>query len=455
MTYRADARWQERYASKLTTAADAIQLIQPRLRILVGSGAAEPGRLVSALVEHGTHLAGNEIVHLLTLGPAPYVQPGLESRFHHTAFFIGANVRDAVQSGRADFTSVFLSEIPRLIKTRRGHVDVALIQVSPPDDHGCVSLGVSVDIVQAAIESADLVLAEVNPRMPRTYGDSFIEVERIDRLVLVDDPLPELPPEPADDVSTEIGRNIARLVPDGATLQMGIGSIPNAALRQLTEKHHLGVHTEMFSDGVMDLVEAGVITGRKKSLLPGKIVTSFVIGTRRLYEWVHDNPHVEMRPSQFTNDPFMIQRNDRMVAINAGLAVDLTGQVAADTLKGRFYSGLGGQVDFIRGSARSNEGVPIIALRSTALGGAVSRIQPLLDEGALVVTSRGDVHWVVTEYGAVDLWGLSVRQRALALMDIAHPDFRAELRAAAADRHFVTFAPPPPTRTVEEPAVTR
>lgn len=433
--------FRERYADKITTAEGAVRAIPKGRRILIGSGAAEPSRLVEAMTEHGTHLEGNEIVHLLTLGPAPYVKPGLEKRFRHTAFFIGANVRDAVAEGRADFMPVFLSEIPQLICSGRVKIDVALVQVSPPDEHGYVSLGVSVDIVRAAIDTADLVLAEVNPHMPRTHGDSFIHVDRIAHLVPVDDELPEREAESLDDVDRAIGRHVASLVPDGATLQMGIGKIPDAALAALEGHHDLGIHTEMFSDGVMHLVQKGVITCRKKTLLPGKIVTSFVMGSRALYRWVHDNPFVEMRSSSFTNDPFTIARNDQMVAINAALAIDLTGQVAADTLAGRFFSGIGGQVDFIRGAARSRGGKPIIAMRSTAKKGTVSRIAATLEAGAGIVTSRGDVHYVVTEHGIADLWGKNIRQRALALIDIAHPDHRAELLAAAKQRRYIFLDP--------------
>jgi acyl-CoA hydrolase/GNAT superfamily N-acetyltransferase len=427
----------ERYAAKLTTAEAAVRSIQPGRRILIGSGAAEPNVLVDALARHGAHLADNEIVHLMTLGPAPYVAPGLERRFRHTAFFIGQNTRKAVQEGRADFMPVFLSDIPRLIASRRVRIDVALIQVSPPDAHGYVSLGVSVDIVRAAVDAADLIIAEVNPRMPRTLGDSFLHVSRIAHLVPVDYELPESVPEPLDDVDRAIGEHVAMLVPDGATLQLGIGRIPDAVLAALDRHRDLGVHTEMFSDRVMHLAESGVITGRKKTLMPGKIVASFVMGSRALYEWVRDNPAVEMRGTAFTNDPTVIARNEKMVAINSALAVDLTGQVSADTLMGRFFSGIGGQVDFIRGAAQSRGGRPIIALRSTAKDGEVSRIEPVVAEGAGIVTSRGDVHYVVTEHGVADLWGKSIRERALALIEIAHPDHRGALLAAAKGRHYV------------------
>lgn len=438
--------WKDRYKDKIATPQAAVAAIPRGRRILIGSGAAEPNVLAQSLCQHGEHLADNEVVHLLTLGKAPYVEPGMECRFRHTAFFIGANVRGAVQEGRADFMPVFLSEIPALIQSRRVRIDVALIQVSEPDRHGFVSLGVSVDIVRAAVDSAALVIAEVNPNMPRTHGDSFLHVDRIAHLVPVDYALHELQVEPIEEVDRAIGRHVASLVPDRATLQLGIGKIPDAVLEALGDRRDLGVHTEMLSDGVKKLVERGVITGRAKTLLPGKVVTSFIMGSRALYEWSHDNPLIEMRPSQFTNDPFTVARNDRMIAINSALAVDLTGQVAADTLLGRFFSGIGGQVDFIRGAARSRGGKPIIALPSTAKNGTVSRIRPVFEEGAGVVTSRGDVHYVVTEYGVADLWGKNIRQRALALIEIAHPQFRAELMAAAKARKYVLFDQAVPRR---------
>ena len=428
--------WQARYADKTTTAEEAVRAIRPGRRILIGSGAAEPVRLVEAMVARADHLADNEVFHLLTLGPAPYVRPELSRAFRHTAFFIGENVREAVRDGRADYLPVFLSEIPALLRSDRIHIDVALIHVSPPDAHGYVSLGVSVDVVRAAVDTAELVLAEVNSQMPRTLGDSFLHVSRIHALIPVDAPLFERRPEPLDEVSQVIGGHVASLISDGATLQTGIGKIPDAVLAALKSHHDLGIHTEMFSDGVMQLAEAGVITGRKKTLLPGKMVTSFVMGSQALYDWVHEHPAVEMRPSEFTNDPFVIAKNGNMVSINSALAVDLTGQVAADTVGGHFFSGIGGQVDFIRGSCRSPGGKAIIALRSTARGGSLSRIVAALEEGAGVVTSRGDVRYVVTEYGIADLWGRSIRERARSLTAIAHPDFRNDLQSAAKARHY-------------------
>lgn len=429
--------WRTTYADKLCSPMEAIRAIRPGRRILIGSGAAEPVALVEALVTHGEHLSDNEIVHLLTLGPAPYTDKKYSGRFRHAAFFIGPNVREAVHEGRADFIPVFLSEIPEVIRSRRVRIDVALIQVTPPDRHGYVSLGVSVDIVRAGVEAADLVIAAVNPNMPWTFGDSAIPLSRIHKLVETDAPILERVPEPAGDVARAIGRYVASLIGDGATLQTGIGQIPDSVLASLEDRHDLGVHTEMLSDGVMRLAKRGVINGSRKTLLRGKMVTSFVMGSRALYEWADEHPALELRPSDFTNDPGNISRNENMVAINGALAVDLTGQVASDTVGGRFYSGIGGQVDFIRGAKRSRGGRAIIALPSTAKKGTVSRIVAALEEGAGVVTSRGDVHYVVTEHGVADLWGKSVRERAKALLEIAHPDHRNEVLDTAKKRHFV------------------
>ncbi|RMI06830.1 MAG: GNAT family N-acetyltransferase [Calditrichaeota bacterium] len=419
--------WRERYARKWVTAEKAVSFLGRGQRVFIGSGAAEPQLLVKALTRRGHELIDMEIVHLMTLGAAPYADPEYQHVFRHNALFVGANVREAVAEGRADYTPVFLSEIPRLFRGRRIHLDAALIQVSPPDEHGFCSYGVSVDVVKSAAESAELVIAEVNPNMPRTLGDSFIHVSQIDFLVEHNAPLLESIPAEPDEVAMQIGRHVARLIENGSTLQVGIGAIPNAVLRCLGDKKHLGIHTEMFSDGVLELIEAGVIDCSRKTLLPGKVVSSFCIGTRRLYDYVDNNPFFEFRPVEFTNDPFTIARNDRMVAINSAIEVDLTGQVCSDSIGHRFYSGIGGQVDFIRGAARSREGKPIIVIPSTAKNGTISRIVPRLQEGAGVVTTRGDVHYVVTEYGIADLWGKTVRERALALISIAHPKFREQL----------------------------
>jgi acyl-CoA hydrolase/GNAT superfamily N-acetyltransferase len=428
--------WKERYEARTVAPAQALACVKRGSRVFVGSGCAEPVLLVRALAER-PDVADVEVLHIMTVGHAPYAQAAQAGRFRHNAFFIGANVREAVARGAADYTPVFLSEIPGLFRTRRLRLDVALICVSAPDPHGWCSLGVSIDVVKSALESAELVIAEVNPRMPRTHGAGFVHVRDVDAFVPNDVPLLEVAPPEPDEVSRRIGRFVAGLVPNGATLQMGIGEIPNAALGALRDKTDLGLHTEMLSDGVIDLIEAGVINGRRKSWHPGKAVTSFCMGTRRLYDYVHDNPGFEFLPTEVVNDPTIIARNDRMISINSALQIDLTGQVCADSIGTRFYSGIGGQVDFIRGAARSKDGRSILALKSTAKDGTVSRIVPVLAEGAGVVTTRGDVHTVVTEYGVAELKGRTVRERARALISVAHPDFRGELLAAAKARSFV------------------
>jgi acyl-CoA hydrolase/GNAT superfamily N-acetyltransferase len=429
-----DAPWTQRLAHKVSSPEAAMDAVRPGRRVFIGSGAAEPQLLVKALTARSGGLADTEIVHILTLGVAPYVEPRFERGFHLNAFFVGANVREAVAEVRADYTPVFLSEIPRLFRSGRMPIDVALIQVSPPDAHGYMSLGVSVDIVKSAAESARHVIAQVNARMPRVHGDAFLHVDQVHALVPGDEDILEAAHGEPDDVALRIGRHVAGLVEDGSTLQMGIGTIPDAVLSCLGDKRDLGVHTEMFSDGVIDLVERGVITGRRKALHPGKIITSFVMGSRRLYDWVHDNPGVVFHPTEYTNDPFRIARHDRMVAINSALEVDLTGQVCADSLGTYFYSGIGGQVDFIRGASRSQGGKAVIALPATARGGTRSRIVPTLQPGAGVVTSRGDVRYVATEFGCVDLHGKTIRERALALIHLAHPDFREGLLEEAKER---------------------
>ncbi len=429
--------WQQVYASKRTTPDEAVLRIPKGRPILIASGAAEPLGLVEALGRNASHFSDNQVVHLMTLGPAPYVRPELTENFRHNAFFIGANVRGAVHQGRADYTPVFLSQIPQLIRARRMPVDVALIQCAPPDKFGYVNIGVSVDIVMAAIEAARLVIAEVNPNVPCVYGAGFLKMDRIDLWTWNDAPLIEHLPEEPGEVELEIGRNVASLIEDGSTLQAGIGMIPDAVLRALTDKRDLGVWTEMFSDGVLDLIDAGVVTGRYKTIHPGKVTSSFTFGSRRLYDYIDRNPLFTFQPSDYVNDPRRIAEQHKMVAINSAIQVDLTGQVCADSIGTRFYSGIGGQVDFIRGASMCPDGKPVIALRSTAKGGSISRIVPTLTEGAGVVTSRGDVRYVVTEYGVADLLGKSIRERAVALISIAHPDFRAELLRDAKARHYV------------------
>jgi acyl-CoA hydrolase/ribosomal protein S18 acetylase RimI-like enzyme len=431
------AGWIDRYPDKVCRPEDAIGRIGRGQRVFIGSGCAQPQKLTEALAQEGRRLADTQILHILTLGTAPYTDALLEEHFRHSAYFIGPNTREAVAEGRADYTPIFLSEIPRLFRLGTVPIDVALIQVSPPDRHGYCSYGVSVDIVKAATECARLVFAEVNPRMPRTHGDSFVHVSRLDGMIPVDLPLLESAHGEPDDVARRIGRHIANLIDDGSTLQMGIGTIPDAVLANLGEKKDLGVHTEMFTEGLIELVERGVVNGSRKTLHPGKIVASFVMGTRRVFDFVDDNPMCEFHPTEYTNDPFIIARNRKMVSINSALQVDLTGQVCADSIGEYFYSGIGGQVDFVRGASRSEGGKPIIALPATAQDGKISRIVTALYPGAGVVTSRGDVHWVVTEWGAANLHGKTVRERALALIHIAHPDFREELMEDAHRRHLI------------------
>jgi 4-hydroxybutyrate CoA-transferase len=430
----APANWPPEYRSKLTTAEGALKMVQSGQRVYIGGGCGEPITLAQGLVRRAPELRGVEIIHVLTAGPAAYASPDMKDSFRVNSLFIAANVRGAVQEGRADFTPVMLSEIPRLFREGYLPIDVALISVSPPDPRGYCSYGVEVGATKPAVESARMVIAEINPNMPRVWGNSFIHMSHIDYCVPVDYPLPEMPQGVATPLYKQIGGHIAGLIDDGATLQMGIGSIPDAVLGFLGDKHDLGVHSEMFSDGVIDLVERGVITNERKTFLPGKIVASFVLGTSRLYRFVHDNPIVELHPVDYTNDPFIVSRNDNMVAINSALQVDLTGQVCADSIGCKFYSGVGGQADFMRGAARSKGGKPIIALPSTARDGAVSRITAELDPGAGVTTTRNDVHYVVTEHGVARLYGKNMRQRAEALIAIAHPDFRADLKAAARER---------------------
>ena len=429
--------WREQYADKRTTADEAMLRIPRGQHIYIGSGCAVPVELVAAMERQADHFADNTVVHLLTLGDAPYVDPRYASSFRHNAFFIGHNVREAVHEGRADYTPVFLSRIPHLIRARRMPVEVALIQCTPPDRYGYVNLGVAVDLALAAIEAAHLVIAEINPNVPTIHGDGYVHMNRIDAWVESDQPLIELPPAEQDQVSTAIGRLVASLVDDGNTLQMGIGAIPDATLKALHDKNDLGIWTEMFSDGVIDLVEAGVINGKRKKIHPGKVTSSFTLGTRRLFDFIDQNPEFTFHPSDYINDPIRIARQHRMVAINSAIEVDLTGQVCADSIGNRFYSGIGGQVDFIRGASMCPGGKPIIALPSTAKNGTISRISAVLPEGAGVVTSRGDVRYVVTEYGIADLLGKSIRERTVALIAIAHPNFRAGLMAEARERRYV------------------
>ncbi len=418
---------------RFVDASEAASCIQSGHRVFVHTAAAAPQRLVEAMTARASEVRGVEVVHLHTEGGAPYADPALAESFRTNSLFVGANVRGAVADGEADYIPVFLSEVPALFRRRILPLDVALIQVSPPDRHGFCSLGVSVDASHAAVEAAAHVVAQVNPHMPRTHGDGLLHVDRIDCAVAVEDPLPEIPPAPLTDVERAIGRHCAGLVEDGATLQMGIGAIPDAVLAALGGHRDLGVHTEMFSDGIIELVEKGVINGRWKRKHPGKVVGSFLLGTRRLYDFVDDNPQVALLDAAYVNDTRVIRQNPKVTALNSAIEVDLTGQVCADSIGTRLYSGVGGQMDFIRGASLSEGGKPIIALPSATRRGE-TRIVPYLKEGAGVVTTRAHVHYVVTEHGVANLYGKNLRQRARALIDIAHPDHREALEEAALAR---------------------
>ncbi|RME30910.1 MAG: acetyl-CoA hydrolase/transferase family protein [Thermoflexia bacterium] len=436
------AGWSHIYESKVTTAEEAVKAIKSGDRIFLTGNCSVPQVLLKALVQRAPELENVEICHALTIGASDYVAPEMEGHLRANALFIGPNVRKAVWEGRADFTPVLLSEFPLVFKKGILPVDVAFVHLSLPDEHGFCSYGIEAGLTKTAAESAKIIIAEVNPNMPRCLGDSFIHVSRIDYIVPVDYPLMELPMTTGgpSEIHVRIAEHIAELIPDGATMQMGIGEIPDAVLRFLRNKKDLGVHTELFSDGVIDLVEAGVITNARKTLHPGKIIAGFMLGTRRLYEWADDNPIIELRRTEYVNDPFVIAQNYRQVAINSAIEVDLTGQVCADSIGPKLYSGVGGQLDFIYGASRSEGGVPIIALPSTATfkdGTVVSRIVPMLKPGAGVVTTRYHVHYVVTEYGVAYLYGKSIRQRAQALIRIAHPDFRDELTRAAKELNYI------------------
>ena len=432
-----DPNWQEKYPETVVTAAEAVSHVHPGQRVFVGTGCGQPQELVRALVARSGDLADIEIVHLLTLGDAPYADMALTANFSVNSFFIASNVRDIIQKGMGDYTPIFLSDIPNLIRSGQLPIDVALIQVTPPDDKGMCSLGVAVDIVKSAAQNSRLVIAEVNPQMPRTLGDSLLHVHGIDYLVPVDAPIIEVPPPVPSEAVRGIGENIAALIEDGSTIELGIGEIPQSVLEFLNDKKDLGIHTEMFTDSIIDLVESGVINGQKKTLDRGQFVASFAVGTRKLYDYIDNNPVFAFYPTEYVNDPFTISRHHKMVAINVALEVDLTGQVCADSIGTRFYSGIGGQLDFNRGAARSQGGKPIIALPSTAKKGTVSRIVCHLQPGAGVVTTRGDVHYVVTEYGVAYLHGKNVQERSLALISIAHPDFREDLLKEAIDAKYV------------------
>ncbi len=436
MQYFQEYHYRERHPSWVD-ADTAISKINKGKRILLGSGCAAPKLLIDALIRNSARFADNEIVHLLTVGEAPYTNPEYARAFRHNAFFIGVNVRQAVIEGHADYIPVFLSEIPQLIKTGQIRIHCAIVQVTPPNRNGEVSLGVSVDILPSAISTADIVIGQVNRQLPFTCGKSVLPVSAFDYLVEGDEPLKEFPQGQPDEVSQKIGGHLARYIRDGDTLQLGIGNIPDAVLRNLKDRNDLGIHTEMISDGVADLYRNGNITNKKKGINEGKSVLSFILGTRKTYDLVHMNPDFEFFPTEYTNDPFVICQNKNMVSINSALQIDLTGQVCSDSLGTTFFSGFGGQVDFVRGAKRSAGGRSFLAFPSITKDGKISKIVPYLNQGAGVVTTRADVHYLVTEFGVAYLHGKNVRERGLALIQIAHPKFRDELLDYLKQKHYI------------------
>lgn len=429
--------WKEYYQSHLTTAEEAVTHIKSGDRVVMAHACGEPSYLVDAMVANSAAYHDVEIVHMVAMGKGEYCKPEYAGHFRHNAIFVGGSSRAAVEEGRAEFTPCFFFEVPRLFRTTMP-VDVAMVMVTPPDENGMCSLGVSVDYTQEAVKQAKTVIAQVNPQMPWTGPNSLVRVEDLDVIVEHEAPLIELAPPKIGEIEKAIGENCASLVPDGATLQLGIGAIPDAVLLFLKGKKDLGIHSEMFSDGVVKLVEAGVITNAKKSLHPGKFVVAFLMGTRRLYDFVNHNPDVDMRPVDYVNDPFVVAQNDNMVSINSCVQVDLYGQAASESIGAKQISGVGGQVDFIRGASASKGGISILAMPSTVKG-KISKIVPLLDEGAAVTTSRNDVDYIVTEYGIAHLKGETLRQRARNLIEIAHPDFQDGLKAEFEKRFHCKF----------------
>ncbi|MFI5236685.1 MAG: acetyl-CoA hydrolase/transferase family protein [Ignavibacteriales bacterium] len=431
------------YSKKLTTAHEAVKEIKSGDNLVVQPGCAVPHELIRALVRRKDELENVTIYHILIVGELPYVNPGMEKHFKHKAFFTGANVRKAVHEGRAEFIPIFLSEVPLLFKRNLINVDVALINVSPPDEHGFCSFGVDVGTIKTAADKAKVIIAQINSEMPRSLGDSFIHINKIHHLVEHSESIQELPqvdPNTSEEmlqIYDAIGKNTAELIEDGSTLQMGIGAIPDSVMKYLKDRRNLGIHTEMFSDGIINLVEEGIINGEEKTIHRGKIIAGFVLGTKRLFKFIDNNPVIEFHPQEYVNDPFIIAQNKKMVAINSAIEIDITGQVCADSIGTRIFSGIGGQVDFIRGAAHSDGGKPIIALPSITKDGEVSRIVPMLNPGAGVVTSRGDVHYVITEYGVAHLFGKSLKERARELIKIAHPKFRDELTKYARETRHI------------------
>jgi len=432
--------WLAKYQERFTSPDDAVKVIQSGQRVFLAGNCAVPQKLLQALVKRARKLKDVEVVQALTVGPAPHADPSLEGHIRINPFFISENVRQAVHEGRADFTPCFLSQIPAQFRDGHLPLDVALIHISPPDEHGFCSLGIEAGLTKTPAQTAKIVIAEINERMPRTLGDSFIHISKIDHAISVDYPLAELHMGEASELSKQIGQHVAELIEDGSTLQLGIGAIPDGVLNFLGDKRDLGVHTELFSDGVMTLFEQGVITNEKKTLHPGKIVSGLILGSQKLYDFVDDNPIIELHPTEYVNDPFIIAQNDKMISINSAIEIDLTGQVCADSIGPKLYSGVGGQVDFVYGAARSKGGKPIIALPSTVElrdGTRLSKIVGMLKPGAGVITSRNHVRYVATEFGVAHLHGKTIRQRARALIDISHPDFQEELERQASELSYL------------------
>ncbi|MDH3269331.1 MAG: 4-hydroxybutyrate CoA-transferase [Ignavibacteria bacterium] len=431
------------YSRKLTTSDEAVKKIKSGDNLVIQPGCAVPLELVRAMVKRKDELENVTIYHILIVGELPYVNPGMEKHFRHKAFFTGANVRKAVHEGRAEFIPIFLSEVPLLFKRNIISVDVALLNVSTPDEHGFCSYGVDVGTIKTAAEKAKIIIAQINSEMPRSLGDSFIHINKIHHIVEHSESIQELPqvdPNTSEEmlkIYDTIGKNAAELIEDGSTLQMGIGAIPDSVMKYLRDRKNLGIHTEMFSDGLINLVEEGIVNGEEKTIHPGKIIAGFVLGTKRLFKFIDNNPVIEFHPQEYVNDPFIISQNKKMVAINSAIEIDITGQVCADSIGTRIFSGIGGQVDFIRGAAHSEGGKPIIALPSITKDGKLSRIVPILNPGAGVVTSRGDVHYVITEYGVAYLFGKSLKERAVELIRISHPKFRDELTKYAKETRHI------------------
>lgn len=435
--------WRDKYKSKVLTSDEALRVVKSGDKIVIQPGCAAPMELIRALVRKKEELMDVEIYHILIVGDLPYIKPEMEKHFRHKAFFIGGNVREAVNSGRADYLPIFLSELTLLFKKGVILPDVALINVSPPDEHGYCSYGIEVGNIKTPAENSKVIIAQINDQMPRSLGNSFIHISKIDFIVEHNEPLMELPqvdPNASPEVLAaydKIGQYIGEMIEDGSTLQMGIGAIPDSVMKYLKDHKDLGIHTEMFSDGVIELVENGIVNGEKKTLHPGKIIAGFVLGTKKAFNFINNNPIFEFHPQEYVNDPFIIAKNNKMVAINSAIEIDLTGQVCSDSMGSKFFSGIGGQVDFVRGAAHSEGGKPIIALPSTTKDGKISRIVPFLKPGAGVVTSRGDVHYVVTEYGVANLFGKSIHERVKSLIRISHPKFRDELTQFAKETYHI------------------